>query len=139
MSRLITLAQFKSPIIGIGIEVWSRGDSPSNRQLPVASFQAGVFAKPASMPVYRFEATMSRLKPARKNPSNPPSSSLRSEQGGFEPPVPYGTTVFKTASFNHSDTAPINITRAGPGKLLTSHKYRQALAYRTRRSKNTTC
>ena len=29
-----------------------------------------------------------------------------SEQGGFEPPVPCGTTVFKTASFNHSDTAP---------------------------------
>ena len=31
---------------------------------------------------------------------------LVTEQGGFEPPVPYGTTVFKTASFNHSDTAP---------------------------------
>ena len=30
-----------------------------------------------------------------------------SEQGGFEPPVPCGTTVFKTASLNHSDTAPV--------------------------------
>ena len=29
------------------------------------------------------------------------------EQGGFEPPVPCGTTVFKTASLNHSDTAPM--------------------------------
>ena len=30
------------------------------------------------------------------------------EQGGFEPPVPFGTTVFKTASLNRrrSDTAP---------------------------------
>ena len=28
------------------------------------------------------------------------------EQGGFEPPEPCGSTVFKTASFNHSDTAP---------------------------------
>ena len=51
------------------------------------------------------------------------------EQGGFEPPVPYGTTVFKTASFNHSDTAPMrqpvkgcfskNVTRAGAGKPIT--------------------
>ena len=32
---------------------------------------------------------------------------LTTEQGGFEPPVPCGTTVFKTASFNHSDIAPI--------------------------------
>ena len=32
-----------------------------------------------------------------------------SEQGGFEPPVPCGTTVFKTASFNHSDTAPVRV------------------------------
>ena len=29
-----------------------------------------------------------------------------SEQGGFEPPVPCSTTVFKTAALNHSATAP---------------------------------
>ena len=28
------------------------------------------------------------------------------EQGGFEPPVPRSTTVFKTAALNHSATAP---------------------------------
>ncbi len=32
--------------------------------------------------------------------------SVLTEQGGFEPPVPFGTTVFKTASLNRSDTAP---------------------------------
>ena len=30
------------------------------------------------------------------------------EQEGFEPSVPCGTAVFKTASLNPSDTAPIN-------------------------------
>ena len=28
------------------------------------------------------------------------------EQEGFEPPVPFGTTVFKTVALNHSATAP---------------------------------
>ena len=37
------------------------------------------------------------------------------EQEGFEPPVPFGTTVFKTVALNHSATAPkclLRITRA---------------------------
>ena len=37
------------------------------------------------------------------------SRVLATEQVGFEPTVPCGTTVFKTASFNHSDTAPGSI------------------------------
>ena len=36
---------------------------------------------------------------------NVPSCYI-TEQGGFEPPVPRGTTVFKTAALNHSATAP---------------------------------
>ena len=28
------------------------------------------------------------------------------EEEGFEPPVPYGTTVFKTAAFDHSAIPP---------------------------------
>jgi hypothetical protein len=28
------------------------------------------------------------------------------EREGFEPPVPYGTTVFKTAAFDHSAISP---------------------------------
>ncbi len=28
------------------------------------------------------------------------------EQEGFEPPVPFGTTVFKTVAFSRSATAP---------------------------------
>ena len=31
------------------------------------------------------------------------------EQGGFEPPVPRSTTVFKTAALNHSATAPESV------------------------------
>ena len=31
------------------------------------------------------------------------------EGEGFEPPVPCGTPVFKTGSFNHSDTPPRNV------------------------------
>ena len=30
----------------------------------------------------------------------------QTEQEGFEPPVPFGTTVFKTVAFNRSATAP---------------------------------
>ena len=33
-------------------------------------------------------------------------SSLRTEQEGFEPPVPFGTTVFKTVALSRSATAP---------------------------------
>ena len=32
---------------------------------------------------------------------------LSAEREGFEPPVPLGTTVFKTAAFDHSATSPI--------------------------------
>ena len=30
----------------------------------------------------------------------------QTEQEGFEPPVPFGTTVFKTVAFSRSATAP---------------------------------
>ena len=33
-------------------------------------------------------------------------ASGQPEQEGFEPPVPFGTTVFKTVALNHSATAP---------------------------------
>ena len=44
------------------------------------------------------------------NPRGCRSGSLRflTEQEGFEPPVPYGTMVFKTIALNHSATAPEN-------------------------------
>ena len=35
-----------------------------------------------------------------------PSHRLGTEQEGFEPPVPFGTVVFKTTALNHSATAP---------------------------------
>ena len=31
---------------------------------------------------------------------------IKTEEEGFEPPVPYGTAVFKTAALNHSATPP---------------------------------
>ncbi len=34
------------------------------------------------------------------------------EEEGFEPPVPRGTTVFKTAAFDHSAT-PLYMSRSG--------------------------
>ena len=38
---------------------------------------------------------------------NPPSQTTnKTEQEGFEPPVPFGTTVFKTVALNRSATAP---------------------------------
>ena len=33
-------------------------------------------------------------------------SSIDAEEEGFEPPVPCGTTVFKTAAFDHSAIPP---------------------------------
>ncbi len=35
------------------------------------------------------------------------------EEVGFEPTVPEGTTVFKTAAFDHSATPPASKTSAG--------------------------
>jgi hypothetical protein len=32
--------------------------------------------------------------------------TVMAEEVGFEPTVPFGTTVFKTAAFNHSATPP---------------------------------
>ena len=32
--------------------------------------------------------------------------AILAEAVGFEPTVPFGTTVFKTASLSHSDTPP---------------------------------
>ena len=32
------------------------------------------------------------------------------EEEGFEPPVPFGTAVFKTAALNHSATPPALVT-----------------------------
>ncbi len=33
------------------------------------------------------------------------------EREGFEPPVPFGTAVFKTAALNHSATSPVMFDR----------------------------
>gem|GEM_PF-6264092 len=41
------------------------------------------------------------------------------EEEGFEPPVPHGTTVFKTAAIDHSAT-PLKF------KLAWSHTFRSA-------------
>ncbi len=32
---------------------------------------------------------------------------MDAEGEGFEPPVPFGTTVFKTAAFDHSANPPL--------------------------------
>ena len=39
------------------------------------------------------------------------SSADKAEREGFEPPVPRGTTVFKTAAFDHSAISPIRVKR----------------------------
>ena len=43
-------------------------------------------------------------------------SFLYAEEEGFEPPVPRGTTVFKTAAFDHSATPLCTIRRIGRQK-----------------------
>ena len=35
-----------------------------------------------------------------------PIQTRKAERGGFEPPVPCGTSVFKTGAFGHSATSP---------------------------------
>ena len=37
--------------------------------------------------------------------------NVLAEEVGFEPTVPFGTTVFKTAAFNHSAIPPHNRIR----------------------------
>ena len=49
------------------------------------------------------------------------------EEEGFEPPVPRGTTVFKTAAFDHSAT-PL-ATTVGSNKYLANSL--SSLFYRT--------
>ena len=41
----------------------------------------------------------------RKTPGDP-GDNILAEEVGFEPTVPCGTTVFKTAAFNHSAIPP---------------------------------
>jgi len=48
-----------------GVKVSER-DLPSSVRHPASHLRAGVFAKPASMPVYQVEAAMSRLNLAAK-------------------------------------------------------------------------
>ena len=46
-------------------------------------------------------------RPCAPEPWRPAATvSLDAEREGFEPPEPCGSTVFKTASFDHSDTSP---------------------------------
>lgn len=48
----------------------------------------------------------SRQKLSSKNASLGGDSRFLAEAEGFEPPVPDGTAVFKTAAFDHSATPP---------------------------------
>ena len=48
----------------------------------------------------------------KKQPSNL-LGCFGAEEEGFEPPVPRGTTVFKTAAFDHSATPLDVISRLG--------------------------
>ena len=41
------------------------------------------------------------------------------EREGFEPPVPRGTTVFKTAAFDHSAISPMTGTKVELNLKLT--------------------
>ncbi len=47
-------------------------------------------------------------KPQRKNPDDVIHVGIQfpAESEGFEPPVPLGTTVFKTAAIDHSANSP---------------------------------
>ena len=47
------------------------------------------------------------------------------EREGFEPPVPFGTTVFKTAAFDHSAISPVvRVEKLGNGKFVSKEKGR---------------
>ena len=46
------------------------------------------------------------IPPPKKTTCASTSRMKLAEGEGFEPPVPCGTPVFKTGSFNHSDTPP---------------------------------
>ena len=47
---------------------------------------------------------------------------LFAEREGFEPPVPLGTTVFKTVVIDHSTISPINTVLTGLHTLKASAK-----------------
>ena len=44
------------------------------------------------------------------------------EREGFEPPEPFGSTVFKTAAFDHSATSP-HLKSLGFFKLTRPNRY----------------
>ncbi len=60
-------------------------------------------------------------------PGNQEASTLYSrlhkhtmaEREGFEPPVPFGTAVFKTAAIDHSAISPCILSRPGDGRKRT--------------------
>ena len=58
-------------------------------------------------PAFHDQASQSKKKQAIKKALHKQGSIL-AENEGFEPPVPCGTTVFKTAAFDHSANSPMN-------------------------------
>ena len=66
------------------------------------------FLGPGSARFRRHRAASSSLRSARAPLRIPRLAIFKSvaEQEGFEPSVPFGTAVFKTASLDRSDTAP---------------------------------
>ncbi len=55
----------------------------------------------------------------KQSPQGHPGNFV-AEREGFEPPVPHGTTVFKTAAFDHSAISP-GATKVG---YFSKHKKR---------------
>jgi hypothetical protein len=49
-------------------------------------------------------------------------SVYMAEKVGFEPTEPYGSTVFKTAAFDHSATSPMRRQDTGIHPVFTSKK-----------------
>ena len=56
------------------------------------------------------------------------------EREGFEPPVPFGTTVFKTAAFDHSAISPVvRVEKLGNGEFVSKEKGAKGINHRGHR------
>jgi len=84
---------------------------PERKQLPSLD-QSGNAAngKKQSLPSDS-ERLLAKALDAETNQMSPPDNAT--EQEGFEPPVPFGTTVFKTVALSRSATAPDSLTFSG--------------------------
>ena len=83
----------------------------TSKQEHSCPFQGINFTQIADNQRIRVRSTRFEKTPPIKKPGLIDRVLLKAEREGFEPPVPCGTAVFKTAAIDHSAISPVVMQR----------------------------